>query len=694
MLISTKVSFDLLKLSHPAVINAMQGDKNTRSIEAKLYSDGYPWADTSGLTAAVAFKKPDGTSGIYDRLPNGSSAVTVSKDTITAILAPQMLTAPGKVNAAILLSDARQQNQISTFPFHVHVEANPAAEAAASDDYYNYTSWEELSDAADAWFAEQDKKIAETLEGIKRVSSPAIVESALGEVITVSDASDLPLAGLKVFGRTEQRTTTGKNLWPHGDIKVGSTSGLELNLPVGTYIISREDATSQLTLRFFTTPDLADNDNSYLWTMQSGVKAQTLALNAPVYGCNANILSGKASTNMQIEYGSVATAYEPYTGGIPSPNPEYPQTLESVGDSVTVTVCGKNLLKNTATTQTISGVTFTVNDDGSVTANGKATSDADLYISGSWENSENILPVSEGNVICSGTGNSKISQYIVCNSTQIGVDHGGRDISLNLTDGITGVLLRVFSGVSVSNVTIYPMIRPASVIDSTYEPYKDGGSVTVTPKDSFGNSLYLPGIPVTSGGNYTDPVTKQQWICDEVDFERGVYVQRVKDIPVNVTRVISSFTGTPYVNICYGEMEKPKDSKFYGMAIRDAQMLFECARMKTTGSSGWDVAENAGYRFTQADPNKIWFGFPYGTTLAEMKEKCNNTKMVYTLAEENTIPLSAEQLVAFAALHSNYPNTTVFNDAGAGMEVKYVADTKLYIDKKFNELAAALVSNV
>ena len=30
----------------------------------------------------------------------------------------------------------------------------------------------------------------------------------------------------------------------------------------------------------------------------------------------------------------------------------------------------------------------------------------------------------------------------------------------------------------------------------------------------------LPGIPVTSGGNYTDP-TGRQWVCDEVDFGEG-----------------------------------------------------------------------------------------------------------------------------------------------------------------------------
>ena len=56
-------------------------------------------------------------------------------------------------------------------------------------------------------------------------------------------------------------------------------------------------------------------------------------------------------------------------------------------------------------------------------------------------------------------------------------------------------------------------------------------------------------------------------------------------------------------------------------------------------------------------------------------------------------PLTEEEMAEFAKLHTYYPTTTIFNDEGAGMEVSYVADTKNYIDKKFTELAAAIVAN-
>lgn len=57
----------------------------------------------------------------------------------------------------------------------------------------------------------------------------------------------------------------------------------------------------------------------------------------------------------------------------------------------------------------------------------------------------------------------------------------------------------------------------------TYEPYKTPQSIVLSTPNG------LPGIPVTSGGNYTD-ADGQQWVCDEIDLARGVYIQRVQAI--------------------------------------------------------------------------------------------------------------------------------------------------------------------
>ena len=74
----------------------------------------------------------------------------------------------------------------------------------------------------------------------------------------------------------------------------------------------------------------------------------------------------------------------------------------------------------------------------------------------------------------------------------------------------------------------------------------DGGTITVTIGDGADERQMitlqtpngLPGIPVTSGGNYTDP-SGQQWVCDEVDLERGVRVQRVDKTSFDNTKTLA-----------------------------------------------------------------------------------------------------------------------------------------------------------
>ena len=65
----------------------------------------------------------------------------------------------------------------------------------------------------------------------------------------------------------------------------------------------------------------------------------------------------------------------------------------------------------------------------------------------------------------------------------------------------------------------------------TYAPYSEQLLTLLTPNG-------LPGIPVTSGGNYTDP-QGQQWVCDEVDLERGVRVQRVDKAAFDSTKTLA-----------------------------------------------------------------------------------------------------------------------------------------------------------
>ena len=66
---------------------------------------------------------------------------------------------------------------------------------------------------------------------------------------------------------------------------------------------------------------------------------------------------------------------------------------------------------------------------------------------------------------------------------------------------------------------------------TSYSPYREQLLTLPTPNG-------LPGIPVTSDGNYADP-QGQQWVCDEVDLERGVKVQRVDKAAFDSTKTLA-----------------------------------------------------------------------------------------------------------------------------------------------------------
>ena len=129
MLVTSKINIDLRHPNAGVRVDAVQGDVNTRAVEISLFDGGAVWTVPDGVTAALAYKKPDSKQGCLDT----SASVTVSGSTITIVMTKQMLAAPGTVNACVVLTDA-SQNQLTSFPFSVSVAANPAADAQQSDE--------------------------------------------------------------------------------------------------------------------------------------------------------------------------------------------------------------------------------------------------------------------------------------------------------------------------------------------------------------------------------------------------------------------------------------------------------------------------------------------------------------------------------------------------------------------------------
>lgn len=139
MLVTTKIKIDLQRPSYPVVVNAVQGDQNTRQLEISLFSGSVAWMVPDNVAVAMRYCKPDNTNGYYDTMPDGTASFAVSENTVSVLLAPQMLTVPGTVVAQVVLYLGTQT--LATFAIYIRVEADPSAGAVTSEDYVNWAQW-------------------------------------------------------------------------------------------------------------------------------------------------------------------------------------------------------------------------------------------------------------------------------------------------------------------------------------------------------------------------------------------------------------------------------------------------------------------------------------------------------------------------------------------------------------------------
>lgn len=129
---------DLLDPGAPQIIHAVQDDSNSRKIAFSIYAGGAQWAVPDGTLVTVRYKKPDGTAGFYDTLPDGSTpAATIDGNVVTVALVPQAFTVRGNVPVQIKLYDSAGTS-IATFAVVMHVSDNVVSDAEiVSSDYYS-----------------------------------------------------------------------------------------------------------------------------------------------------------------------------------------------------------------------------------------------------------------------------------------------------------------------------------------------------------------------------------------------------------------------------------------------------------------------------------------------------------------------------------------------------------------------------
>ena len=331
-----------------------------------------------------------------------------------------------------------------------------------------------------------------------------------------------------VDGKSTQATRSGKNLFDiNKQYKVGQSftyNGITITYNENGYITLNGTASAN--------GDINIVPNDYTITLDKDIylcfEALSGSVNIPSRGVSVQAInkSGdsiwkyKANANnpiMKVPYSDIASIkwirvtltpglsfnnykfrfwvstennldYEPY--GV-MPSPDYPSEIESVGTyfsfdeetgkyGIEVKNTGKNLLnifENYTSGQSITsnGITYKINEDGTITANGTATANAVLDVGRNLTNE-----FKEGTYIASGcplNGSSSTYQITLFKTstettTALGGDFGsGLIVSINETCYLWERIV-IYKGQTVNNLVFKPMIRLSSIIDDTYEPYQ------------------------------------------------------------------------------------------------------------------------------------------------------------------------------------------------------------------------------
>lgn len=527
-----------------------------------------------------------------------------------------------------------------------------------------------------------------------------LVADAYSVVLTVVTGNPALLEGVKgnrftsltLHGKSTQVSTTGAQLLDASLLKNTSSVSVECN---GSDIIitALEDGpyrqTSSVPIGFFEEGDQIciaaeafPKDNVVIIRDSSGATIANVIISngvqevvtIPANGTYRIILcinkgvSVKAGTvgvfsKFIVNKGNVSKDYEPYTGGKPSPSPEYPQEIESTGQSgeIGVTVTGTNLLPFEVGQK---GKGFEVFADGVQVDVDRKT---DIYAVG--RNNGNVesgydefaLMTAGKYYIYSGT--QDVYLYVV-------VWRKGKNVVLGYSVGTDAEQIEIMDGdkfriflrtTAAFKGKVKAMITRTPMNATSYEPYKPAQTLIIPTPNG------LPGIPVSSDGNYTD-ADGQQWVCDEVDFKKGVYVQRIgKKTITSKDAFFKSGLSTNDVNY---------------FALNNIPVHIGTAGKKDVIMSNCFVAGiyqhfgTLGEIFLgSAQGNIVYFSveaqkYPDTETFKQWAVE-NGLMFLYQLADIVETHLTAEELSAYKTLRTYSPTTTVANDAEAGMSVGY-----------------------
>ena len=577
---------------------------------------------------------------------------------------------------------------------------------------------EAIVNAADAKEEEIKQKGLEVLQSIpeefSKVENATLIKpTESGTEMMLTDSSDMNIQELHLFGKSEQKTTKGIQLLNLKDAKGGTNGGITYTQNgdgtfkrvgtatntsgydvwfLGGYIkeITDKDvliileAGKQYFLKdcliFMGTIPITTDRNGTINVLESkypeGIKITGIR--------NPNVVLNRTYNDIIypiIAESSTVVDWEEYTGGQPSPSPDYPQAMDCVKNTA-ISVAGKNLLNAEQLTNKINkyNCTFSydvANDEIVLTA---INGDKELFI-GTFDTIKYsdtiydrgvVIPIVEGKKVKISFKKNVFNKVV---ATYIDKDRN--------------VLLGLYS---IEEINTKGRIIPAK---ATHLVIRPGVSKPIAGKE------YRDSIQIEMGDTITNyekgkeiQTTQQTCELNGIDNIKDELIVRADGTGQIIQRLAKKIMDGSNI-----------DASASGQQEGSYLVNIETVSDMLTGNYNVGLSTICSNKRSGKEKNTIRFGannknvYLYldesfaGKTPTELRKYFveNPFTIVYPLEEPIVNELSVEEVQKILALHTNKTNTTIWNDQNADMQITYVADTKTYIDNKMAELQALLL---
>lgn len=532
--------------------------------------------------------------------------------------------------------------------------------------------------------------------------------SASGNPAIMSDTlKNNPMNEMKVYGWSKQETTKGKNLFDFSRLVSDGVNAIDYEKQTITVPAKTNNTGYNQTLRDLCpgiTPGTyvlsmkrsnpESNRGSYFLEAEKDFLENTpteltdaLLDNHIAWYNNPDSEVENVISEIQIETGTEATDYEPYTGGQPSPSPDYPQQIVSAGSDgkIGVEVRGKNLfgLTGIRDNEYLRIEKIENNTIYARPTNMNAESPGTTNYSNGWVDFSEKIKVISGilyTISLSYKAVQKMMEIEKLDSARILVFKDSENIILNeeikqeigkyvdvefpllIPDGTDSIYFTI----TCNNCSV--AIKNFQIEEggyTSYEPYHEPQSLSISTPTS------LPAIPVDTDGNYTD-ANGQQWIADYVDLKRGKYVQNICDLPLKdinlewctwgVNYIVSNGTGFYAYLTKYAHVGNTKTLATICQHNADAWGGRKIGCNAEVNSNYITISLHTSDLDDASDNKKAIESFK---KIVEQTD----THVLYVRAEPIERDLTPEEIQAYQNLVTYAGTTIVENDAECYMEV-------------------------